>query len=160
MTHRSCSHASKLYVLMVAACVVASATPTAADPNRYGLGFAFGEPTGISAKMWHGHDTAVTGGLAWSFVDDGATSVYGDYVWHKYGLLNVQTGALPLYYGAGARLQFEKQSRFGIRTVVGLNYQFRSQPFDAFVELVPLFDITPDADLKLNAALGFRYFFQ
>ncbi len=160
MTHRFVSRSWKLCLLAVVALVVAGATPANADPNGYGLGFVFGEPSGITGKMWAGQNTAFVGGLAWSFVDDGATAVYGDYIWHSYGLLNVQTGALPLYYGAGARIQFEDRSRFGIRTVVGLNYQFRSQPFDAFVEFVPLFDITPDADLKLNAALGFRYFFR
>jgi hypothetical protein len=159
VTHRSFSRSFKLCVL-AAAFATATAAPVAANPNGYGLGFVFGEPTGINAKMWHGHDTAFIGGLAWSFVEDGATTVYGDYIWHNYSLLNVQTGALPLYFGAGARLQLENDARFGIRTVVGLNYQFRNAPFDAFMEMVPLFDITPDADLKLNAALGFRYFFR
>ena len=158
VTQRSLSR-FKLCVLAAAAVCVA-AMPAAADPNGYGLGFVFGEPSGINGKMWHGHDTAFVGGLAWSFVDHGATSVYGDYVWHNYGLFDVQTGALPVYYGIGARLQFENESRFGIRTVLGLNYQFRASPFDAFVEVVPLFDVTPDADLKVNAALGFRYFFR
>lgn len=160
MTHRSFFRSFKLCALAAAAFAIAVAAPVAANANNYGLGFVFGEPTGINAKMWHGHNTAFIGGLAWSFVEDGATSVYGDYIWHNYSLLNVQTGALPVYFGAGARLQFEKDARFGIRGVLGLNYQFRNVPFDAFVEMVPLFDMTPDADLKLNAALGFRYFFR
>lgn len=159
MKHRYFSGRTTLSALACAAVLVAASTPVVASGD-YGLGFALGEPSGINAKKWMGHDAALVGGLAWSVADGGATSVYGDYIWHSYGLLDVQTGALPIYYGAGARLQFENDARFGIRTVVGLNYQFRAQPFDAFVELVPLIDITPNADLTLNAALGFRYFFR
>ena len=160
MTHRVFSQMAKLLFVGVVALTIALAAPAAANPNGYGLGFVFGEPSGINAKMWMGHDAALVGGLAWSFVEDGATTVYGDYIRHSYGLLNVQTGALPIYYGVGARLQVENTTRFGIRTVVGLNYQFRTSPFDTFIEIVPLLDISPDADLKLNAALGFRYFFR
>lgn len=160
MTHRVLKRSSKLFVLGAVVLMIALAAPAAGNPNGYGLGFVFGEPSGINAKMWLGHDAALVGGLAWSFVEDGATTIYGDYIQHSYGLLNVQTGALPIYYGVGARLQVENTTRFGIRTVVGLNYQFRTSPFDTFIEIVPLLDLSPEADLKVNAALGFRYFFR
>jgi len=129
-------------------------------PGSFGLGFAFGEPTGVNAKLWRGQNLALVGGLAWSFANDGATQLYGDFIWHHFGLLDLQSGSMPLYVGAGARIQFESDARFGFRTVVGLDYLFARAPFDAFMELVPTFDVAPEGDFSLTAAVGFRYFFR
>lgn len=129
-------------------------------PGSFGLGFAFGEPTGVNAKLWRGRDLALVGGLAWSFANDGATQLYGDFIWHHFGLLDLQSGSMPLYVGAGARIQFENDARFGFRTVVGLDYLFARAPFDAFMELVPTFDVAPEGDFSMTAAVGFRYFFR
>ena len=130
-----------------------------APPGSFGLGFAFGEPTGVNAKLWRGRDLAIVGGLAWSFEHDGATQLYGDFVWH-HGLFNFESGNMPLYVGAGARVQFESDARFGFRTVLGLDYIFARAPFDAFMEMVPTFDVAPEGDVSLTAAVGFRYFFR
>jgi hypothetical protein len=149
--------------------LVLSAAPVAAQNEqimqpsqggRFGLGFVLGEPSGVNAKLWQGQTVALQGGLAWSFVDDGATSVYGDFIWHQFGLLDVTTGSLPVYLGAGVRAQFGDDTRIGIRTVVGLDYIFAQAPFDVFLEVVPTFDMTPEAEVVLSAAVGFRYFFR
>ena len=141
--------------------VLLTAAPAAAQSNGVGLGFVFGEPTGVSAKMWSGPSTAIAGGLAWSLADEGATNVYGDFLWHSFGLFDLgNEGLLPLYFGVGGRLQFEEDTRFGIRGVVGLDYIFPASPIDAFLELVPLLDISPDEDFSLTAAIGVRYFFR
>ena len=149
--------------------IVLSAAPVAAQNEqfmqpgqggRFGLGFVLGEPSGVNAKLWQGQELALQGGLAWSFVDEGATSVYGDLIWHQFGLLDVSSGSLPVYLGVGARAQFGDDTRFGIRTVVGLDYIFAQAPFDVFLELVPTFDMTPEAEVLLSAAVGFRYFFR
>ena len=131
-----------------------------APPGSFGLGFAFGEPTGVNAKLWRGRDLAIVGGLAWSFANDGATQLYGDFIWHHFGLFDFDSGSMPLYVGAGARIQFESDARFGFRTVVGLDYLFARAPFDAFIEMVPTFDVAPEGDVTLTAAVGFRYFFR
>lgn len=132
---------------------------TMASPGSFGLGFAFGEPTGVNAKLWRGRDLALVGGLAWSFANDGATQLYGDFIWH-HGLFSFDGGSMPFYVGAGARIQFEDGSRFGFRTVLGLDYIFARAPFDAFIEMVPTFDVAPEGDVLLTAAVGFRYFFR
>ncbi len=160
-----------LAIVSVLSCagLVLSAAPVAAQNEqilqssqggRFGLGFVLGEPSGVNAKLWQGPELALQGGLAWSFVDDGATAVYGDLIWHKFGLLDVSSGGLPVYLGAGVRAQFGDETRFGIRTVVGLDYIFPQAPFDVFLELVPTFDMTPEAEVVLSAAVGFRYFFR
>ncbi len=157
-----------LTALLVTTAVVGTA-PAAAQmtqsapvtpPGQFGLGFVLGEPSGVNAKLWRGRDFALVGGLAWSFAHDGATTLYGDFIWHRFGLFDLESGNLPLYVGVGARMQFENDSRFGIRTVFGLDYIFARSPFDAFFELVPTFDVAPDADVTLTAAVGFRYYFQ
>lgn len=142
-------------------CLLALLLPSAASAQHtgFGLGFLVGEPAGVNGKLWRSTNTAFVGGLAWSFVHDAATDVYTDYVWHSYGVFDVDRGMLPLYLGLGARLALDEESRFGFRTVVGLNYLFDTAPLDAFVELAPVLDVAPETELQLNAALGLRYFF-
>ena len=135
-------------------------TPAPTSTGQFGLGFVFGEPTGVNAKLWQTPDIALDAGLAWSVVEDAATTIYGDVLWHQFGLLDLDTGALPIYLGAGARFQFASDTHFGIRTVVGVDYIMARAPFDVFLEFVPTFDLAPEADVVLTAAVGFRYFFR
>ena len=134
--------------------------PAPSSGGQFGLGFVFGEPTGVNAKLWQTQDIAVDAGLAWSVVEDAATTIYGDVLWHQFGLLDVANGTLPVYLGAGARFQFADETHFGIRTVVGLDYILAKAPFDVFLELVPTFDLAPETDFVVTAAVGFRYFFR
>src|SRR5262245_2004546 len=83
-----------------------SYSPVQGGGGQFGRGFVFSEPTGVNAKLWQSQTFALDGGLAWSFVEDGATTIYGDVLWHQFGLLDLDTGALPLYLGGGARFQF------------------------------------------------------
>ena len=152
-------------VALLTTFLVFAAAPAAAQSygsglGGIGLGFIVGEPSGINAKLWSGPATAIDAGLAWSLADGGATNLYGDFLWHNFDLFDLQSGYLPLYFGVGGRLQFEEDTRFGIRGVVGLSYIFPSSPLDAFLELVPVFDIAPEGDLTFNAAIGARYFFR
>jgi len=47
----------------------------------------------------------------------------------------------------------------GVRIPVGLAYEFANHPFDIFVEIVPILDITPDTDFDFEGAIGARYYF-
>ena len=47
----------------------------------------------------------------------------------------------------------------GIRGVIGVNYLFSDIPLDAFLELVPVFDVTPGTGFGFNGGIGLRYFF-
>jgi hypothetical protein len=40
---------------------------------------------------------------------------------------------------------------------VGLSYLFQSSPWEFFLEVVPILDVTPDTELGLGAAVGARY---
>jgi hypothetical protein len=127
-----------------------------------GLGIMVGEPTGLSAKTWVGGNSALDMGLAWSFVDEGNVHLHGDYLAHNFGLFDLDSGALPLYYGIGLRALFDENddTRLGLRVPVGIDYIFSDSRADIFFELAPLLDLTPDTEFNMNAAAGLRYFFR
>jgi hypothetical protein len=135
-------------------------TDAFAQREGFGIGLILGEPTGISGKYWIGSTTAVDGGVAWSFVDDGALHLHSDFLKHSFGLIEVEQGAMPVYYGGGARMSIGEDFRFGIRGVVGLNYHFGNAPVDVFIEIAPIFDLIPATTFYLNGGVGVRYFLQ
>lgn len=124
-----------------------------------GLGIIIGEPTGISFKYWTGSTTAFDAALAWSFVEEGAFHIHGDYLFHNIRLISVPEGLLPFYYGIGARIKTAKDAKLGVRVPLGLAYLFQNAPIDIFLEIVPILNLTPKTDFNINAALGARYFF-
>lgn len=131
-----------------------------AQGNGVGLGLIIGEPTGISFKYWTGSTTAFDAALAWSFIDEGAFHIHGDYLFHNMRLISVPEGTLPFYYGIGARIKTAKDAKLGIRVPLGLAYLFSNAPVDIFLEVVPILDLTPQTDFSINAAIGARYFFK
>lgn len=130
-----------------------------AQSNGIGLGLIVGEPTGISGKFWTGSTTAFDAGLAWSFIDEGAFHIHGDYIFHNMRLISVPEGTLPFYYGIGARIKTANDTKLGVRVPIGLAYLFSNAPIDIFLEVVPILDLTPKTDFSINAAIGARYFF-
>jgi hypothetical protein len=130
-----------------------------AQSKGIGLGLIVGEPTGVSFKYWTGSTTAFDAALAWSFIDEGAFHIHGDYIFHNMRLISVPEGTLPFYYGIGARLKTSHDSRLGVRVPLGLAYLFQNAPVDIFLEIVPILDLTPKTDFSINAAIGARYFF-
>jgi hypothetical protein len=138
------------------------------------MGLIVGAPTGISMKGWISGDKAIVGALAWNLSHGTVFRLHVDHLFHKYGLLKVSKGQLPLYYGPGIRMRFWNDGRhwyrgewnngkgnmnLGVRFPVGLNYQFDGAPVDAFVELVPVLNLLPATYLDLDAAIGARYWF-
>ena len=130
-----------------------------AQSKGIGLGLIVGEPTGISFKYWTGSTTAVDAALAWSFIDEGAFHIHGDYIFHNFTLITIPEGKLPFYYGIGARIKTANDTKLGVRVPLGLAYLFNSAPIDIFLEIVPILDLTPKTDFAINAALGTRYYF-
>jgi hypothetical protein len=148
--------------IVLSLAVAGSAT---AQNSGFGLGVIIGEPTGLSMKFWQTRSTAIDLAAAWSFIDESAFHLHADFLWHKFDLIDVSEGQLPLYFGLGARMKLidgdgDDDVRVGIRFPVGLDYLFESVPFDAFVEVVPILDVAPESDVTLNASIGFRYWFR
>lgn len=135
------------------------AGPAYAQRAGTGLGFILGEPTGISFKTWTGGTSAIDAALAWSFEGEDSFHFHIDWMRHDFGVVDVEKGAMPFYYGIGGRLKAEDDTRVGARGVFGFAYVFASAPFDIFLEVVPILDLVPDTEFNMNAALGTRYFF-
>ncbi len=129
--------------------------------RSFGLGIIAGEPTGISMKIWTGDNSAVDGAVAWSFEGDSSMHLHADYIVHKFDLIHVDSGALPMYFGIGGRYRSRENQDddLGLRVPVGLNYLFADSAFDIFIEIVPILNLAPSTELDLNAALGARFFF-
>lgn len=142
------------------ACIVGLTSDGLAVDRRLGVGLILGEPTGASAKLWGPKSTAFQFAAAVSFEHETALHLHGDFVDHRRDLFEVEPGSLPLYYGVGLRVKFfDADAAIGVRFPVGLNYLFEDDPFDAFIEVVPILDLAPDTDFSLNASLGARYYF-
>jgi hypothetical protein len=146
--------------LLAAVAAALSAPAAAAAQQGMGVGVIVGEPTGISFKTWLTPETAFDLAAAWSFVDEDAFHVHGDFLLHNNNAFPVDKGMALFYYGVGGRVKAERRdARVGIRIPLGAEYLFARQPIDLFLEVVPILDIAPATDLTLNAGLGVRYFF-
>ena len=146
---------------LAATLAMSSPAPARAYQDGFGVGLIAGEPTGLSAKLWLGRNTAIDGAAAWSFSGVDALHLHADFLVHRFDLARVERGALPAYYGVGGRLKIRDQdSQFGVRIPLGLAYLFEATPVDVFLEMVPLVDLVPDTDFELNASVGVRYFFR
>ncbi len=156
-------------LLTILACGVVSAQEAgtkqrsaSSRSSDFGLGVIIGEPTGISGKLWLSGGTAIDGAVAWSSEKHADFQIHADYLVHKFNVISVRKGRLPLYYGIGGRLRTwdgDHDNNVGVRFPVGLDYLIAGAPLDIFFELVPILDIAPDTDLEFNGALGIRYWF-
>ncbi len=148
------------YIVITGIIVLLSGSAVVAQQSGFGLGVIVGEPTGVCGKYWLDGATAIDGGIAWAFKNEGAVHLHGDYLFHKYDVFPVDKGKLPLYYGIGGRIKFEEDdNKFGVRIPVGMNYLFANDPLDLFIEIVPILNLVPKTDLGFNAAIGIRFFF-
>lgn len=126
----------------------------------FGIGITIGEPTGISAKNWLSGKTAVDGAVAWSFVRESSFHIHGDFLFHSFDAIETKE-PFYFYYGVGGRIKASKKdpSRVGVRGVAGVGYMLQSAPVDFFLEVAPIFDLTPATEISINAGIGGRYFF-
>ena len=124
-----------------------------------GLGLIFGEPTGLSAKLWTGKTTAFDAGAAWSFVNGGFFQIHGDLLFHDFNLFKVEKGKMALYYGFGGRVKMADVTIISVRVPIGISYQFEKTAIELFLEVVPMLDIVPATEVGIGGGAGFRYYF-
>ncbi|MGD9401482.1 MAG: hypothetical protein PVF95_04320 [bacterium] len=143
--------------------LIAASALMAAIPSisfSLGLGVVAGEPTGVSFKQWLAGGNAVDGALAWSFDGPDAFAVHMDYLYHMTSAGDVRIPGWKFYLGIGGRLKLEEDdSRLGVRVPLGINYLFRSSPFDFFMEMGPIMDLAPATEFTMSFGVGIRYFF-
>ena len=156
--------------LVAAVLVGGTARADGAEKGTFGLGLILGEPTGLTAKLYLKDDQAIQAAVGSAFVG-GGIQVHADYVVHPWILEDRDSFTLPVYVGPGLRgIVYDKgrggDSYFalGVRGVVGVLFDFKNAPLDAFVEVAGVGEYGfSSADggfgVTLNAGAGVRYYF-
>ena len=114
----------------------------------------------ITGKYMIDNNNAIDAGIGWDTSGDHNLHIYGDCLFHLYDV-EVPKGKLPLYYGTGIRWVYRgnKDNKLGFRIPFGLEYVFKDTSLGAFLELVPVLNVTQDTDLiDLEAGTGIRFF--
>ena len=125
-----------------------------------GIGLVIGAPTGLTYKQWvSDKQEAIQSAIGWNTGNNASLQGSIDYIFHKYNVINVDQGKLPVYFGIGAQLELGTDFIVGLRFPLGLDYQFKNEPFDLFLELTPGMQFLPKTAFTLSPALGVRYFF-
>lgn len=140
----------------------------AEEKGTLGVGIILGEPTGISAKLYLKDDQALQAALGFAFYG-GGIHVHVDYVFHPLILQDKPSFVLPVYVGPGIRVIDYRNGRdssffaVGLRGVVGLLFDFKEVPLDAFIEVGGVleygFKDGEGAGIALNIGAGARYYF-
>ena len=132
------------------------------DYGGIGLGVIVGDPTGVTVKGWLSERSAIDAGFGWSFNHRDSPHLYADYLWHLFDVIRVDRGKLPLYFGVGGRILWERDrdNRAGIRAPVGIAYLCEGKPIEIFGEVVPILDVSPDTEFELSGGIGIRYYFR
>ena len=121
-----------------------------------GAGVILGNPTGGTAKFWFTDSQALDAGVGFST----RLALYGDYLWHSWKVLpQPSEGKLPVYLGLGAQFRTVSPNEFGLRTVAGIAYWLPRNPVEIFLEVVPVFRLSPRDSVGLDAGVGLRYYF-
>lgn len=148
----------KLFVFTLLLIIGGSRLATAQE-SGFGAGVFLGEPLGLTVKQWLSPDTAIDGGIGYSFRGDERAQVHGDYLWHKFNLFPYPFDKSPLYFGGGLRLKFADGYRFGFRVPVGVSFPIHNQPLDVFAEVAPILDVAPGLRFDFNLGVGVRMWF-
>ena len=130
--------------------------------GKFGAGIIIGEPIGASVKYWLNDTLAVDGAAGWSTHDNTDFYLHGDLLLHKFDLIPVPSGRLPVYVGAGGLVRFRNgnhDNQFGIRVPVGVSYMFDNAPLDIFAEIGPALDVAPSVKGEVTGGIGIRYWF-
>ena len=139
---------------------------TTDEKGVFGVGPVIGKPVGITMKYYLSDNQAiaVTGGAAF---ETQGWQISSDWQWHPLLLDTTDSYALPLYLGAGMQYrnlnQPDPRKAIGLRATVGLAFDFRNAPIDAFFEITAApelrFGDVDTSGIWLNAAVGSRYYF-
>ena len=135
--------------------------------GTFGIGIILGEPTGICAKLYLKDDQAIQAAAGGAFVG-GGLQLDADYVFHPWILEDRDSFVLPVYLGPGVRfIEYTGNPEVfaaGLRAVVGMLFDFKNVPLDAFVEVAGVGEYRFGGPTKgfapaLNAGAGVRYYF-
>ncbi len=154
---------SFIVLLLAVSLSVAQAQDTTYN-RAFGIGAQVTNPAGITMKGWVSDNAALASVISFNLSDNNSSFyLQGDYLIHnRYNTPDWEVGYLSFYYGVGGRYMWRDagfdNNFFGIRIPGGLNFNFTDVPFDFYVEMAPVFDVTPNFNFGFTGGLGFRYF--
>jgi hypothetical protein len=164
--------------LFLGACILVLLCGVACGQQQYqppqyhslGMGFVFGEPTGIAWKYRLNTVNSIDGVIGFSPYDRFRLNL--DYLWQSHPF-NEQR--LALHYGPGVAFGFGRTNYIvynrngyflrnediglGIRGVAGVNYLIKNTPLDVFFELAPVVIFTPATGSGIDVGFGGRVYF-
>jgi hypothetical protein len=166
--HAIAAAATAVGLMSAASTARADGNERGTDKGTIGVGIILGEPTGITARIYLKDDQAIDATVGSAFVA-GGLEVGANYVFHPYILQERDSFTLPLYVGPGLRLIDHSDGRdanyfaFGLRGVVGLLFDFKTVPLDAFLEVAGVVEHGLSSghgfEPALEAGAGVRYYF-
>lgn len=124
-----------------------------------GIGIIAGDPTGLSGKYWLAPDQAFDFAIAWAFGN--YLHLHATYLYHFSKV--IPEPEWSVYTGIGGRLRFKRCgpgegcSSFGVRMSGGIEFSY--PPFEAFLEVAPIFELAPETALEIEGGIGARFFF-
>jgi len=146
--------------LMALALALTASEASGGGTDGFGVGVIVGDPTGLSLKTATGESSAFDAAAAWSLGEGEDLHLHVDYLWHHFGVVELDPGdgSLPLYYGMGGRLVLRDDPGLGARVPLGAAYLFEEAPVELFGEVVPVLELASDTDLDMDGALGARIY--
>lgn len=139
------------------------------DKGNIGVGIIVGEPVGICAKLYLRDDRAIQAAIGSAFIANGY-QIHADYVFHPWILQDRDLFVMPVYLGPGLRFidysggtNAPSHVATGLRAVVGMLFDFKTVPLDAFLEVAGIlqydFGMGKGVGVTMNAGAGLRYYF-
>ena len=147
----------RLLIILFVLFVLNGSLLMAKESGALGVGVVQGDPTGPTLKIWLHPSTAINVGLG--FEKD--LLVYGDLLFQGWNVFTQpQMGKIAGYLGLGFRFEEKKNdNNYGVRTVAGVAYWFENYPVEIFLELAPVFQISPENKTGFDSGIGLRYYF-
>lgn len=149
--------AARLVILVVA---LSSSNARAEDGGSFGLGLIVGQPTGITGAYQLSERTALDGALGLGWIDARRFYFHLEFDYFLPTLISGSSVSLSAYLGVGGFFyDLDNDAGLGVRVPFGLSLDFTSVPLQIFGEVPLLFFLTPDFDIDVRGAIGFRYYF-
>lgn len=146
----------KILLIMICMAAAMPETSYAQKAGDLGAGVIVGSPTGITMKLWLYGSQALDAGVGFN---DHVT-LYSDYLWYSWRVLpQPKEGRVPVYLGLGAQIRSSSPDELGVRAVAGIGYWLPNNPVELFLEIVPVFRLSPHNGSELGAGAGLRYYF-
>lgn len=149
-------------LLILFCCCLALPKAQAQPGGSFGLGFQFGEPSGLSLRIYQPARMSADILLAWDLNDFFYANVHG--TWEK---ALAGSGQFNFFYGPGAFIGLRERNNrglfdgdndvnFGISGTAGFNVYI--DRFEIYLRITPRLLLVDRTDGDVGGGLGFRFY--